>query len=70
MVNIKSQDGGGWISEWVFQFHNGHRGIICIFFDTQDINKTVRNLKDLKITQPERLKYKFHFSVTEYLYQD
>lgn len=63
MVNIKSQDGGGWISEWVSQFHNGHRGIICLFFDTKDIDKTVRNLKNLRITQPERLNYKFFFKL-------
>lgn len=63
MVNIKSQDGGGWIKEWVSQFHNGHRGIICIFLDTKDIDATVQQLQEQNITQPERLNYKFFFNL-------
>lgn len=63
MVNIKSQDGGGWISEWVSRFHNGHRGIICILLNTKDIDATAQHLKELKITQPERLKYRFFFKL-------
>ena len=37
MINILKNNGGGWKSDWVELYNNGHRGLICIMLDVDDI---------------------------------
>ena len=65
MINILKTDGGGWKSEWVDLYNKGHRGLICIMLDVENINKLYSMLtaKNIKITKPEHLKFKWFFNI-------
>ncbi|MGL5328010.1 MAG: hypothetical protein ACRDD7_01995, partial [Peptostreptococcaceae bacterium] len=65
MINILKSDGGGWKSDWVELYNNGHRGLICIMLDTEDIDKLYNLLisKNIKVTKPEHLKFKWFFNL-------
>lgn len=65
MINILKPNGGGWKSDWVNLYNNGHRGLICIMLDVDDIDKLYSMLttKNIKITKPEHLKFKWFFNM-------
>lgn len=65
MINILKVDGGGWKSDWVTLYNNGHRGLICIMLDVENIDEVYSMLisKNIKLTKPEHLKYKWFFNM-------
>ncbi len=65
MVNVLDEDGGGWVSEWTKMYHAGHRGLICLFIDVDDINLEYERLlsEGIAITKPEWLKFKWFFNL-------
>lgn len=65
MINILKPSGGGWKSDWTNLFNKGHRGLICIMLDVDNINELYSRLtaKNIKITKPEHLKFKWFFNL-------
>ena len=65
LVFLKSRDGGGWLSDWVTKYNEGHRGLIGIVFDVDDINGEYKRIKSngIKITEPENLSFKWFFKL-------
>ncbi len=65
MVRLLTLSGGGWKKDWVNLYNTGHRGALCLFLDTDDINKLYDTLqkKHIQITAPEYLKFKWLFNV-------
>ena len=61
MIRILNKSGGGWREEWVKRYNQSHRGLICLFLDTSDIQNEYNRLKklDVNITEPEYLKFKW-----------
>ena len=35
-------DGGGWKPEWVEKYNKGHRGLICLMQDVDDLDEIYR----------------------------
>lgn len=64
MINILKSNGGGWKTEWVDLYNNGHRGLICIMLDVVNIDEVYNLLnKNIEITKPEHLKFKWFFNM-------
>lgn len=65
MIRLLKKDGGGWRKDWVEKYNQGHRGLICIIFETNDLDKDYHRLKqkDIEITAPEFLKFKWFFNL-------
>lgn len=65
MIHILKEDGGGWKNEWVDHYNNGHLGLICIMIDTDNLDKIYEALirKDIKITPPVFLQFKWFFNL-------
>lgn len=65
MVNVLKPNGGGWKSDWVDLYNNGHRGLVCIMLDVDNIDELYSMLtaKNIEITKPEHLKYKWFFNM-------
>lgn len=65
MINILKESGGGWKSDWVDLFNKGHRGLVCLMLDVENIDKLHNNLIDKKIevTKPEHLKFKWFLNL-------
>ena len=39
MIYLLKKDGGGWKPEWVEKYNKGHRGLICLMLDVDDLDK-------------------------------
>lgn len=65
LVQIKSQDGGGWIESWTKEYHSGHRGLIGFALEVEDIEATYQNLvrQNIQVTKPEPLQFKWFFNL-------
>ena len=65
LINLLKTDGGGWKSDWVNLYNKGHRGLICIMLDVENIDEVYSMLtsKNIKITKPEHLKFKWFFNL-------
>ncbi|WP_373208081.1 hypothetical protein [Clostridium paraputrificum] len=65
MINLLKEDGGGWKKDWVDLYNEGHRGLICIMLDVDNINEVYENFKskNISITNPEYLKFKWLFNL-------
>ena len=65
MIRLLRKNGGGWREEWVEQYNNSHRGIICLFIEVDDIKEEFNRLKKIgvKISEPEYLKFKWFFGL-------
>lgn len=65
MVHIKKQDGGGWTKEWTNQYLNGHRGLICLMIEVDNLDEIYQRLcnKGVNLTQPEWLEFKWFFNL-------
>lgn len=65
MVNIIKPDGGGWKEDWVNLYNGGHRGLVCLMLDTDNIDKVYSFVKEkgINITTPEFLKFKWFFNL-------
>lgn len=63
MVHIRNKDGGGWLSEWTAKYNQGHRGLICIMLDVDNIDSVYQSLRerDIDMTSPEWLEFKWFF---------
>lgn len=65
MVRILKENGGGWINDWRKKYNQGHRGMICLMIDVQNIDSVYQSLKDkeIDITVPEWLEFKWCFNM-------
>ncbi|WP_294188704.1 hypothetical protein [uncultured Clostridium sp.] len=65
MVNILKKDGGGWTKSWTNLYNNGHRGLVCLMLDVDDLDNIHNSLcsKNINITTPEFLKFKWFFNL-------
>ncbi len=60
MINILKPDGGGWVPEWTNLYNKGHRGMICLMLDVDNIENLYENImkKGIEITEPKWLEIK------------
>jgi len=65
MIRILKKNGGGWRKEWVEMYNNHHRGLICLFIETDNIVEEFNRLNKIgiKISEPEYLKFKWFFGL-------
>lgn len=65
LVNIKNENGGGWIEKWTDMYNKGHRGLICLMIDTPNIDMLFNELskKNISITKPKWLEFKWFFNL-------
>lgn len=63
MISILKRNGGGWKQDWVDRYNSGHRGLICLMLDVEDIEALYSTLrgKDIAITTPQYLQFKWFF---------
>lgn len=65
LVQIKSNDGGGWIKDWTVKYLNGHRGLIGFALEVEDIDETYEKLLShhVNVSPPEPLKFRWFFNL-------
>lgn len=65
MVHILKKDGGGWVREWTEKYLQGHRGMICLMLDVENIDELYDMLsqKGLAVTKPQWLEFKWFFNL-------
>ncbi|RAN88372.1 hypothetical protein B5P41_18845 [Bacillus sp. SRB_28] len=65
LVRVKTKDGGGWVQEWVQKYCDGHRGLIGLAIDVENIDKVYGKMIEggIGITKPEPLQYKWFFNL-------
>ncbi|MBD8035101.1 hypothetical protein H9635_00020 [Solibacillus sp. A46] len=65
LITIKNNDGGGWKPEWVHAYNSGHRGLICLMIDVNNIDAHVQRFQKegIFISNPERIKIEFFFKL-------
>ncbi len=65
MIRILKTDGGGWIPDWTKLYNQGHRGMICLMLDVEDIDKEYQRLLqvNIKSSKPEWLEFKWFFNL-------
>lgn len=65
MVQILKSDGGGWVEEWTRKYNQGHRGLICLMLDVEDIDGTYHSLSrnGLQLTRPKWLEFRWFFNL-------
>lgn len=66
MIRILKEDGGGWVEEWTKRYLEGHRGLICLMIDVEDIEALYEKLKSkgITLTRPEWLRIKLLLGIT------
>lgn len=65
MVHILKKDGGGWVPDWTAKYNQGHRGMICLMLDVDNIDSIYHSLseKGIQVTSPEWLEFKWFFNM-------
>lgn len=65
LVNIINKDGGGWVSNWTELYNNGHRGLICLMLDVDDVDNLYKIVKknNIIISEPRWLEFKWFFNL-------
>lgn len=65
LIHLKNKAGGGWKSEWIDQYNNGHRGLIGFCIDVADIEKEYDRLTKagIEVSKPEFLSFKWFFNL-------
>jgi hypothetical protein len=65
MIQLLKQDGGGWKSGWVSHYNNGHRGLICLMIDVDNLDVEYQRIinKGICITEPKYLRFKWFFNL-------
>ena len=65
MVHVLKKDGGGWVPEWTTKYNQGHRGLICLMLDVEDIDALYQSLqeKEIEVTSPKWLEFKWFFNI-------
>lgn len=61
MVRILKENGGGWVSEWTKRYHQGHRGMICLMLDVEDMDGLCSLLKSrgIPVSKPGWLEFRW-----------
>ncbi|MBJ6364293.1 hypothetical protein JFN88_24045 [Paenibacillus sp. MAHUQ-46] len=67
LVRIKKPDGGGWVKDWTERYNNGHRGLVGLALDVEDIEASYRKIsgKEISITPPEPLRFRWFFNLLQ-----
>lgn len=65
MINIIKSDGGGWVPEWTELYNKGHRGMVCLMLDVDNIEDLYEKFNDkgIEITKPKWLEIKLFLGV-------
>lgn len=65
MVHILKKEGGGWVPEWTTKYNQGHRGLICLMLDVENIDAIYQSLRENKIeaTSPKWLEFRWFFNI-------
>jgi hypothetical protein len=65
MIRLLKKDGGGWKPEWVSHYNNGHRGLICLMIDVDNVDLEYQRIvnKGICITEPKYLQFKWFFNL-------
>lgn len=65
MIRILKENGGGWRKEWVEKYNRHHRGLICLFIDTDNIREEYDRIRNLgvAVSEPGYLKFKWFFGL-------
>lgn len=65
MVNVRNTSGGGWIPKWTELYNFGHRGMICLMIDTDELDSVYTNLlqSNIFVSTPKWLEFKWFFSL-------
>ena len=65
MINILKPDGGGWVHKWTNLYNKGHRGMICLMLDVDNIESLYKNIKGkgIEISEPEWLEIKLFLNL-------
>ena len=66
MIYLLKKDGGGWKPEWVEKYNKGHRGLICLMLDVDDLDKIYEemiNIYSISISEPKYLQFKWGFGL-------
>lgn len=62
MIHLIKKDGGGWKSEWVEKYNQGHKGLICLMLDVDDLDKIYEEMTSsysISISEPKYLQFKW-----------
>ena len=62
MIHLLKKDGGGWKTEWVEKFNEGHRGLICLMLDVDNVDEIYEemiNVYSINISEPKYLQFKW-----------
>lgn len=65
MIRLLKKDGGGWKEEWVNHYNQGHRGLICLMIDVDNLDIEYQRILDkgINITEPKYLQFKWFFNL-------
>lgn len=65
MIRLLKNDGGGWKSDWVERYNQGHRGLICLMLDVSDLDQIYEDMTNASVcmTEPEYLRFKWGFGL-------
>lgn len=65
MIRLLKEDGGGWKPEWVAHYNNGHRGLICLMIDVDNLDVQYQRIlsENIYITEPKYLQFKWFFNL-------
>lgn len=65
MVHLLKADGGGWIKAWCDKYNQGHRGLICLMLDVDDLDSLIQALEEdkLAVSKPVWLEFKWFFNL-------
>ncbi|MGE7873551.1 VOC family protein [Bacillus paramycoides] len=65
LVRVKTKNGGGWVQEWAQKYNDGHRGLIGLAIDVENIDKVYEKMREggIEITKPEPLQYRWFFNL-------
>lgn len=65
LVHIRKAHGGGWVPEWTTMYNNGHRGMICLMLDVENIDELYQfaHTKNVAMSEPKWLEFKWFLNL-------
>lgn len=65
LVRLLQPSGGTWKKEWVDAYNLGHRGLMCLMLDTDNLDLEYKRLSSLyvPVTKPETVRYKWFLNL-------